>query len=96
MNIVQQTEQKLKTAIQDAVLKAGLADKETIPAIILEQPKDKAHGDYATNIAMQLARVAKKAPRAIAEDLQNNFDYDKAPVEKDRNCWTRIHQLFHA
>ncbi|PAF23435.1 arginine--tRNA ligase [Terribacillus saccharophilus] len=82
MNIVQQTEQKLKTAIQDAVLKAGLADKETIPAIILEQPKDKAHGDYATNIAMQLARVAKKAPRAIAEDLQNNFDYDQAPVEK--------------
>ncbi|MFP7492621.1 arginine--tRNA ligase [Terribacillus saccharophilus] len=82
MNIVQQTEQKLKTAIQDAVLKAGLADEQTIPAIILEQPKDKAHGDYATNIAMQLARIAKKAPRAIAEELQQNFDHEQAPVEK--------------
>ncbi|QXE01179.1 arginine--tRNA ligase [Terribacillus sp. DMT04] len=82
MNIVQQTEQKLKAAIQDAVYTAGLADEQSIPAIILEQPKDKAHGDYATNIAMQLARVAKKAPRAIAEDLQKHFNYENAPVEK--------------
>jgi arginyl-tRNA synthetase len=82
MNIVQQTEQKLKAAIQNAVYTAGLADEQSIPAIILEQPKDKAHGDYATNIAMQLARVAKKAPRAIAEDLQKHFNYENAPVEK--------------
>ena len=48
---------------------AYLANDETMPGVVLEAPKDKAHGDYATNMAMQLARVAKKAPRQIAEEL---------------------------
>ena len=50
--------------------------------MILETPKDKAHGDYSTNMAMQLARVAKKAPRVIAEALIENFDRSKARLKK--------------
>jgi len=64
------------------VLKAGLASEEQIPEVILEIPKEKAHGDYSTNMAMQLARVAKKAPRMIAEALVDNFDRTKASIEK--------------
>lgn len=60
MTIVQKMQDELKTEIKSAILKAELATEEQIPAIILEKPKEKAHGDYATNIAMQLARVAKK------------------------------------
>ncbi|MFJ7977789.1 arginine--tRNA ligase [Peribacillus sp. NPDC096379] len=82
MNIVQQVQEKLKQEIKDAVIKAGLATKEEIPNVVLELPKDKTHGDYSTNMAMQLARVAKKAPRAIAESLIENFDRDKASIEK--------------
>jgi ribosomal protein L17 len=44
--------------------------------------KEKTHGDYSTNMAMQLARVAKKAPRVIAEALIENFDRSKASIEK--------------
>ncbi|MED3623827.1 arginine--tRNA ligase [Neobacillus thermocopriae] len=82
MNIVEQVQSKIKDEIRAAVLKAGLATEEQIPNVILETPKEKAHGDYSTNMAMQLARVAKKAPRVIAEELIANFDRSKASIEK--------------
>jgi arginyl-tRNA synthetase len=72
----------LKAEVKQAVLKAGLATEEQLPDVVLETPKDKTHGDYATNMAMQLARVARKAPRAIAEDIVANFDKTKASIEK--------------
>lgn len=82
MNIVEQIQSKLKQEIKAAVLKANLAAEEQVPEVILELPKEKAHGDYSTNMAMQLARVAKKAPRMIAEELIKNFDRSKASIEK--------------
>ena len=82
MTIVQKMQDELKTEIKSAILKAELATEEQIPAIILEKPKEKAHGDYATNIAMQLARVAKKAPRQIAEQLVEQLDLEKASITK--------------
>ena len=46
------------------------------PAIILERPRDPSHGDFACNIAMQLAKALKKNPRelaqAIAQDVMGN------------------------
>ncbi|MBB2479110.1 arginine--tRNA ligase [Bacillus sp. APMAM] len=82
MNIAEQIQANLKNEIKAAVIKAGLATEEQIPDIILETPKDKAHGDYATNAAMQLARVAKKAPKMIAEEIIHHFDRSKASIEK--------------
>jgi arginyl-tRNA synthetase len=82
MNIVEQVQSRLKEEIRAAVVKANLATEEQIPDVILEIPKEKSHGDYSTNMAMQLARVAKKAPRMIAEALIENFDRSKASIEK--------------
>lgn len=82
MNIVEQVQSKLKEEIKAAVIKANLATEEQIPEVILEIPKEKAHGDYSTNMAMQLARVAKKAPKTIAEALIEHFDSSKASIEK--------------
>ncbi|MBN8208659.1 arginine--tRNA ligase [Bacillus sp. NTK071] len=82
MNSVEQKKEQLKEEIKQAVLKANLASESEIPEVILESPKDKAHGDYATNMAMQLARIAKKAPRAIAEDLKANLDMQKAGIKQ--------------
>ncbi|WP_010099498.1 arginine--tRNA ligase [Ornithinibacillus scapharcae] len=82
MNVLAQTEINLKEQISIAVTKAGLASEAEMPDIILEKPKDKSHGDFATNIAMQLARIAKKAPRQIAEDIVASLDTSKASVEK--------------
>ncbi|GAA0320313.1 arginine--tRNA ligase [Bacillus carboniphilus] len=82
MSIVDQVQEQIKLEIKNAVVKAGLANEEDIPEVILETPKEKSHGDYATNMAMQLARVAKKAPKLIAEGIQENFDLGKTSVEK--------------
>ncbi|KRG08730.1 arginine--tRNA ligase [Lederbergia galactosidilytica] len=82
MNIVEQMQENLKQEIQAAVLKAGLAEAEQLPEVMIETPKDQAHGDYSTNMAMQLARMAKKAPRVIAEEILAHFDRSKASIEK--------------
>lgn len=82
MNIAEQMQTQLKEEIKQAVLKAGLAEEAEIPAVLLEAPKDKTHGDYSTNMAMQLARIAKKAPRQIAEAIQANMDLSKGSVQK--------------
>ena len=59
MNAVEQVQQAIKAAIVQAVEKAGLVESGTELSIHLETPKDKANGDYATNIAMQLTKLAK-------------------------------------
>src|SRR5215203_5775532 len=38
-------------------------------SLTLERPKDTRHGDYACNVAMQLARQLRRAPREIAHSL---------------------------
>ena len=49
---------------------------------IIEIPKDTSNGDYATNIAMQLARILKKNPRQIAQDIVDLFDQKVVNVSK--------------
>ncbi len=82
MNSVEQMKQQLREEIKKAVIQAGLAQEEQIPEVVLEAPKEKAHGDYATNMAMQLTKVAKKAPRLIAEDLVAHINQERASIEK--------------
>lgn len=48
--------------------------------IVLEIPKDKDNGDYSTNVAMRLARVARKAPMMIASEIVEKFDKVKTHV----------------
>ncbi len=80
MNAVEQVQHAIKQAISEAVQKAELTTEPV--DVFLESPKDKANGDYATNIAMQLARIAKKAPRMIAEEIVANVDKEAANIEK--------------
>lgn len=42
---------------------------DATPTILLERPKVAAHGDLATNVAMQLAKPAKRHPRELAEAI---------------------------
>jgi arginyl-tRNA synthetase len=76
-----QVKEQLKTEVAAAIEAAGLARGEEVPEIVLETPKEKSHGDFASNAAMKLASVAKKAPRAIAEDIVNHLNTDKASVQ---------------
>lgn len=50
--------------------------------IKFETPKNPEHGDLSTALAMQLARVLKKAPRQIAEDIIAKMEYDKSVIKE--------------
>ncbi|SDL40746.1 arginyl-tRNA synthetase [Modicisalibacter muralis] len=47
----------------------GVVPEDTSPAIKVDPTKDKAHGDYASNLALMLAKPAGKQPRELAELL---------------------------
>ena len=64
---------QLSADVQAAVARAFAAAGFTgqVPAsITLERPKNRDHGDYATSIALQLAKEAGKSPRDVAAVLQ--------------------------
>ena len=61
-----QQQQQLSALIQAAV--QSLVPDAT-PTIALERPNIAAHGDVATNVAMQLARPAKRNPRELAQGI---------------------------
>lgn len=82
MNIVQEMQQRIKEQIKTAIARAGLTESNATPDIVLEVPKEKNHGDYATNVAMQLAGIVKKPPRQIAETIAASIDKEKAAIEK--------------
>ncbi len=56
----------LKEALETIVRKKSWEWPEKA---VIELPKDAKHGDLATNIAMTLAKICQKAPRAIAEEI---------------------------
>lgn len=60
---------KIETLIRAALTQLQTSGKlpETLPAVQVESTKDKQHGDFATNLAMIMAKEAKKKPREIAE-----------------------------
>lgn len=63
-----QLEQQLAEAL--AVLKTnGVVPEQVSPTISVTRTKDASHGDFATNLAMMLAKPAKRSPRDIAQAL---------------------------
>ncbi len=63
-------------AIQDAY-SITLLENE----VELSLPKDKAHGDYATNVAMKSSKKIGGKPRDIAENIEKHFDYTSTGVD---------------
>ncbi len=62
----------ISAAIGAAIERGDLVG--TIPVTIpLERPKNRDHGDYATSVALQLAKPAGMSPRAVAELLQSDL-----------------------
>jgi arginyl-tRNA synthetase len=61
----------LKQIITDLLLVAAktLIEDTANLNIVLERPKSAEHGDFATNIAMQLAKPLRQNPRTVAENL---------------------------
>ena len=58
---------KLKEEIKNSLVKLDYFSHDI--AIELETPKDKNNGDFSSNIAMKYARIARKSPRVVAEEV---------------------------
>lgn len=69
------TPEELSSAIDGALtaaFEAGeltLTDGETAPAVRVERPKNRDHGDWATNIALQISKKVGLNPREVAQIL---------------------------
>lgn len=79
--MIGQIKQTIKDEMKKALLKAGYILEADFEAE-LENAKDALHGDFASNVAMQLARTAKKKPRMVAEEIVHHLDLDAAHIEK--------------
>lgn len=64
--------ESIQKALQAAV-KKSFDKKIKASDVIIERPKDESHGDYATNVAMQLSKELGKNPRDIAQEIIDNF-----------------------
>ncbi|GAB6099517.1 arginine--tRNA ligase [Halanaerocella petrolearia] len=68
MALIHDLEDKLRAKLETAVTEADF-EVEQVPTIKLEEPREEAHGDYATNLAMVLSGQVKMAPRQIAQEI---------------------------
>ena len=65
----------IEQAAKDAIREGALPEGE-LPQVVLEVPPQKEFGDFATNFAMQSARVFHRNPRQIAEELAKRIEGD--------------------
>jgi len=63
--------ESVRVAITKGDLPGELSSNPALDEITLERPKNREHGDYATSIALALAKGAGKAPRQIAEIISS-------------------------
>ncbi len=67
---------KLRNLLVDAVQRAqqqGVLPPVAVPEITIETPQKPEHGDYASNVALKMARTARMDPMSIALTLANQI-----------------------
>ncbi|MDC7830917.1 MULTISPECIES: arginine--tRNA ligase [Pseudomonas] len=62
----------------DRLIADGTLPADVAPAIQVENTKDKSHGDFASNVALLLAKPARAKPRDLAEKLLAALPADPA------------------
>ena len=83
MNWLEETRQELRkdlTQAAEAARAAGEISVETVPDFVIERPHEKAHGDFAANMAMLMSRQAKMPPRKIAEAILAHLYKEETPL----------------
>lgn len=74
--VVEEIRAELEKALANSLQasrECGLIKVDQAPEIMVEVPREKDHGDFATNLAMLLGKPARMAPRKAAEILVQNF-----------------------
>lgn len=83
--IVEEMRSSLARALVEALRAAragGAVKVDEVPEFTVEVPREKENGDFATNLAMMLAKPARMAPRKLAGILKQNFSPAGLQVER--------------
>ncbi|MFZ5989960.1 MAG: arginine--tRNA ligase [Bacillota bacterium] len=84
-NVVETIKKQIDDVVKDSLLKAsksGELPQVEVGEITIETPREKEHGDFSTNIAMQITKIAKKAPRQVAEIIIKNMELGNTYIDK--------------
>ncbi len=84
-NLMEVAKTQIIQLVKQAAQSAAQSDKLpeiSLGDITIEIPREKQHGDFATNVAMQMTKQAKKPPRIIAQALVESMDMTDTFVEK--------------
>jgi len=84
MNIIEKVKNEINEEIVNSLgrlKEQGKISFNSIPEFVLEVPRDKNHGDFATNIAMLMTKEAKKNPREISTLLTEEMDLNKTKID---------------
>ena len=78
---VNKIELSLKKFLQQAIVNLGYIKEYPLEQIVIEIPKDKSHGDYSSNLAMQLTKVLRRNPREIAQGIIEALDKEAGNID---------------
>ncbi|MBP0967605.1 MAG: arginine--tRNA ligase, partial [Oscillospiraceae bacterium] len=85
LNHISASSAEAKNLIMDAMgrlVAEGVFPPEPLPAFNIEIPADRAHGDFAANVAMVSAKALHMAPRRIAETIEGALDLEGSSFDK--------------
>ena len=78
--VKQQLQTLVSTALQD-LIDAGSLPADTPLEVQIERARDPRHGDFASNIAMVLAKRARRNPRELAEMIMARLPAEQVQAE---------------
>ena len=84
-NIIENIREQIRDIVEKALkvsIRNGELPETEVNDITVETPKEKEHGEFSTNIAMQLVKQVRKSPRQIAEIIMKNMDFDATYVSR--------------
>ncbi|MGC7878391.1 arginine--tRNA ligase, partial [Desulforudis sp. 1190] len=75
-------ERALRNAVTASGEELGLPEGFAVPAFTVEVPKDRQHGDFATNLALVLTKPARRPPRQIADTIVRHLSLAGTQVQE--------------
>jgi arginyl-tRNA synthetase len=85
LNLMEDARRGIKDAVMEALGRCvadGALPGEPIPAFTVEVPADRAHGDFATNVALISAKAFRMPPRKIAQAVIDRLELGDTPYER--------------
>ena len=83
-NMTEELRRQINKAVIEAIEKAAVGGELPsieIKEVAIEIPREKDRGDFSTNVAMQITKLARKAPRQVAEIIIKNINTEGTYIE---------------